>query len=330
MRFSSALAVSLAGLSFLLTVIWGPPLIRVLKHFRIAERMQILSPANEFYRLGTPTMGGILVILPVLLITLLLNAVAIVGIPVLGNSIWLPLGSLVLFAGLGTVSDWRHLKGIRRGGLKATTKFLVQIGLAAVIAYGLWQVLDVPEMFIPLVPGEIELGLWYLLVAVIVIVSATNAVNLTGGIEGLSGLIMVVAFGSYGAIALYLGQVFLARFCFTVVGALLGFLWFNIKPAQLMMGNTGTYALGATLGVVALMTGYWILLPLIAFIPLVEAVSVMMQVGYFRMTGGRRIFRMAPYHYHLELGDWSETQIVQRFLLINLLFALVGVALAVV
>jgi len=126
------------------------------------------------------------------------------------------------------------------------------------------------------------------------------------------------------------GQVFLARFCFTVVGAIFGFLWFNVHPALLFMGDTGSLSIGATLGVIALMTGQWILLPLIAIIPTSTALSVVMQVGYFKLTGGKRLFKMAPLHHHFELSGWSETQVVQRFWLIGLLFAMLGMALALV
>ncbi len=327
---SSALAIALAGLSFMLTIIWGPPLIRVLQMYRIAERIQVLSPLRDFTRLGTPTMGGLLVIVPVTLITLLLNAATLLGVDVLGNSILLPLGMMLACGLLGMVSDWRHVMGVLRGGLRARVKFVFQVGLAALAAYGLSaNILDAPELFLPITGREMELGGWYIPAAMVVIIASTNAINLTGGIEALSGMVSAVAFGGYGAIALVQEQVFLARFCFTVVGALLGFLWFNIKPAQLIMGNTGTLALGAALGVVALMTGHWLVLPLIAFIPVLEVVSVILQVTFFRWTGGRRLFRMAPLHYHFELLGWSETQIVQRFWLVNLLFALVGVTLAV-
>ncbi len=146
----------------------------------------------------------------------------------------------------------------------------------------------------------------------------------------LAGLIAATAFAAYGGIALLQGQTFLGRFCFTIVGALFGFLWFNVHPAQLIMGDAGALSLGATLGVVALMTGQWLLLPLIAIIPLSENLSVMIQVGYFKLTKGKRFFKMAPLHHHFELLGWSETQVVQRFWLVGLLFAMLGMALAVV
>jgi phospho-N-acetylmuramoyl-pentapeptide-transferase len=158
----------------------------------------------------------------------------------------------------------------------------------------------------------------------------SNAVNFTDGLDGLAGLITVTAFAAYGGIALMQGQIFTARFCFSLVGGIFGFLWFNVHPAQLFMGDTGSLPLGATLAVVALITGQWLLLPLIAVIPVSEALSVILQVGYFKLTKGKRLFKMAPLHHHFELIGWSETQVVQRFWLISLMCALLGLAIAVV
>jgi phospho-N-acetylmuramoyl-pentapeptide-transferase len=146
---------------------------------------------------------------------------------------------------------------------------------------------------------------------------------------GLAGLISATILIAYGAIALYQGQVYLARFCFTLVGALFGFLWFNVHPAQLFMGDTGSLPVGAAVAVVALMTGQWLVLPVIAIIPVSEVISDIIQVGYFKLTKGKRFFKMAPLHYHFELSGLSETQIVQRFWLVGLLAAILGVALAI-
>jgi len=156
----------------------------------------------------------------------------------------------------------------------------------------------------------------------------SNAVNFTDGLDGLAGLICATAFAAYGGIALMQGNIFVARFCFTVVGALFGFLWFNVHPAMMIMGDTGSLSIGAVLGVIALMTGQWILLPVIAIIPVSEAASDVLQILYFKATKGKRLFKMAPLHHHFELLGWSETQIVQRFWLIGLLAAMIGMALA--
>jgi len=328
---SSSMAVALAGFSFMLTVIWGPPLIRVLRYFKIGKAIRVEGPERHFTKMGTPTMGGVLVVLPVILITILLNASSLIGITILGRSIIVPLGTMILFAVLGAVDDWAGLRGERKAkGLRARTKFLIEwifaLGIAGVLKY----VLLMPDMFLPGVSGTIPLGIWYIPLAAFVIVAFSNAVNLSDGLDGLAGLISATCFATYGGIALFQGQVFLARFCFTIVGAVFGFLWFNVHPALLFMGDTGSLALGAALAVVALMTGQWPLLPIIAIIPTSITLSVVLQVAYFKWTGGRRLFKMAPLHHHFELSGWSETQVVQRFWLIGLLFAMIGVALAIV
>ena len=327
----TSLALALAGLSFMITVIWGPPLLRILRHFNVGKAIRVDGPGRHFSKLGTPTMGGVMIIVPVLLLTILLNAASLVGVTVLGRSIILPMGVMVAYAALGAVDDWEGLRGRKRtSGMSARTKFTFQVILAALTSVGLYFFLDVPHLFIPGIKGDIYPGPWYIPIAIFVIVAMSNAVNLTDGLDGLAGLISATAFAAYGGIALLQGQVFLTRFSFTVVGALFGFLWFNVHPAQLFMGDTGSLAIGATLGVVALMSGQWALLPIIAIIPVSTTLSVILQIGYFKLTHGKRLLKMAPLHHHFELSGWSETQIVQRFWLISLLFAMVAVALAVV
>lgn len=329
----SSLALALAGISFMITVIWGTPLLRVLRHFKIGKAIRVEGPQRHITKTGTPTMGGLMIILPVLLITVLMNATPLLGFKRTGRSVLLPLGVLVLFALLGAVDDW---KGLHGEGLSARTKFFFQTLIALVAAVGLYYYLEVPQFYWPGVKGELELfGLWYIPLAVFWIVGMSNAVNFTDGLDGMAGLISATAFATFGGIALLQGQTFLARFSFTLVGAIFGFLWYNVHPAQLFMGDTGSLSLGATLAVIALMTGQWILLPIVAIIPVSNVLSVMIQTAYFKYTRrrfgeGRRIFKMAPLHHHFELSGWSETQVVQRFWLVSLLAAMVAVALAVV
>lgn len=325
-----ALAIGLAGVSFLITVIWGPPFLRILKYFNIGETIRIEGPERHYTKRGTPTMGGILIVVPVILVTLLMNAATLIGLTVTGRSILLPLGVMIIFALLGMIDDWDGIRGARRGiGMRARVKLPLQIILATIVAIGLVYFLDVPQLYIPGVKKVVKLGIWYLPIAVFLIVATSNAMNFTDGLDGLAGLISATAYVAYGAVALLQGQIYLARFCFILAGATFGFLWFNVHPAELFMGDTGSQPLGATLAVVAMMTGHWILLPLIAIIPVSETVSMILQVAYFRLTGGRRIFKMTPLHHHFELSGWSETQIVQRFWLISLLFAMFGIALAI-
>lgn len=328
----SSMALALAGISFMLTVIWGTPLIRILRYFKLGETIRVDGPQRHISKLGTPTMGGVMIILPVVLVTVILNAATLIGeANLLGRSVILPLGVLVSYALLGSVDDWEGLRGRRTGeGMRGRTKLIFQIIIAFLAAIGLKYVLDVPDMYLPGFNFEIELGILYVPIATFLIVAESNAVNLTDGLDGLAGLISATAFAAYGSIALMQGQVFVARFCFTVTGAVFAFLWFNVHPAQLFMGDTGSLPMGATLAVVALMTGQWPLLVVIAVIPLSETLSVVLQVAYFKISGGRRILKMSPLHHHFELSGWSETQIVQRFWLISLIGGMVGTALALV
>jgi len=327
----TSLALSLSGLAFILAVIWGNPLLRILRHLKIGKMIRMEGPDSHVTKMGTPTMGGLMILLPVAILTVLLNAVSLLGLNVLGRSIMLPLGVMIAFGALGAIDDWEGIRGPRRGlGMRARSKFIIQVVLALITAFFLRNVLQVPELYWPGLNSPIDLGGWYIPIATFIIVGMSNAVNLTDGLDGLAGLISATAFAAYGAIALMQGDVFVGRFCFTIVGAIFGFLWFNVHPAMLFMGDLGSLSLGAVLAVVALMTGQWLLLPLIAVIPVSNAVSDVLQVAYFKLTHGKRLFKMAPLHHHFELSGWSETQVVQRFWLISLLCTMVGLAIALV
>jgi len=328
---NTSLAIALSGLSFMMTIIWGDPLIRLLKAWRIGKIVREDGPDQHTAKTGTPTMGGFMILIPVTLLTILFNAVSIFGFNLLGRSVLLPLITMWAFGLLGVIDDWEGIRGPREGlGMRAWTKFAIQVVFATGIAFVLKDVLDVPQLFWFTAEESISLGLAYIPIAVFIIVGMSNAVNFTDGLDGLAGLIAATAFAAYGFVAVIQGQVFLARFCFSLVGALFGFLWFNVHPALLFMGDTGSLALGATLGVVALMTGQWLIIPLIAVIPVSEALSVVIQVLYFKATNGSRFFRMAPLHHHFELAGWSETQVVQRFWLVSLVFTMLGIALVLV
>ncbi|HEY9122521.1 MAG TPA: phospho-N-acetylmuramoyl-pentapeptide-transferase [Brevefilum sp.] len=328
---NTSVAIALSGLSFIMTVIWGEPLIRILNVWRIGKIIRQDGPDEHSAKMGTPTMGGFMILIPVTLITVLFNAVSIFGFNLLGRSVLLPLLTMWAYAVLGMIDDWEGIRGPRRGlGMRAITKFAIQIVFAIGIAIALRDILDVPQLIWFTSNEVISLGAFYIPIAVFIIVGMSNAVNFTDGLDGLAGLIAATAFAAYGFVAVMQGQVYLARFCFSLVGALFGFLWFNVHPARLFMGDTGSLALGATLGVVALMTGQWLIIPLLAVIPVSEALSVVIQVLYFKATGGKRFFRMAPLHHHFELIGWSETQVVQRFWLVSLVFTMLGMALVLV
>ncbi len=325
----TSVSLGLSTLTFILAVIWGEPLIRILRYLKIGKIIRIEGPSSHLSKMGTPTMGGWMIIIPVVAITILLNATFFIGFDIFGRAIALPLVSLVGFGILGALDDWEGIRGKRRGlGMRARTKFLIQIIFAFGLAFSLKHLLNVPEMYWPGWELPISMGVFYIPIAIFIIVGSSNAVNFTDGLDGLAGLISATAFAAYGAIAIQQGQHYIGRFCFTIVGAIFGFLWWNVHPAEMMMGDTGSQALGATIAVISLMTGQWLLLPIILIIPVSELLSVVLQIAYFKITRGRRLFKMAPLHHHFELLGWSETQVVQRFWLIGLLFAMLGIAVA--
>jgi|WetSurMetagenome_2_1015567.scaffolds.fasta_scaffold85760_2 phospho-N-acetylmuramoyl-pentapeptide-transferase len=345
-------ALALATVSFLLAVIWGRPLINLLKAKGIGKQIRIEGPNSHQVKTGTPTMGGIMILIPVFIITVVLNLANFLsgvgwgkailrifnfaeGSPLIGKSILVPLLVLVAFGLLGARDDLAGVRGQRRDGhgMAGRFKALVQIILALATALGLYFVLDLHSVAVPGIRQKIDLGLVYIPIAMFIIVASTNAVNLTDGLDGLAGSTAAISFAAYGVIAFLQGQYPLMSFCFTMVGALFAFLWYNGHPAELFMGDTGALAIGAALGVVALMTGQWLLLPIIGLVFVGETLSDIMQVGYFkwtkRRTGqGKRIFRMAPLHHHFELMGWSETHVVQRFFLISMMVGMLGVGLA--
>lgn len=327
-------ALSLGAFTFLLVTIWGAPFIEILRRLKIGKNIREGMPGEHYKKRGTPTMGGILILVPMIGITLGLNIAALIQEGITGQSILIPLTVLGGFGFLGAYDDW---EGIRRSrgpigeGISPRVKFLAQLLLAGgiTVVMSTSNVQFSNEMFVPLIPEPIGLPpvLW-ITAGVFIIIGTSNALNLTDGLDGLAGIITASAFAAYGLIAQLQGQSFLVQFCFIMVGACFGFLWYNAHPAQLFMGDTGSLALGATLGTVALMTGQWLLLPIIAIIPVAETVSVILQVSYYKFTGGQRIFRKAPLHHHFEEGGWSETQVVQRFWLVGILAAMTGIAFA--
>jgi phospho-N-acetylmuramoyl-pentapeptide-transferase len=328
-------ALTLSTVTFLFTVIWGRSLVRWLKRKGIGKQIRVDGPQSHQVKMGTPTMGGWLFIAGVVIITVALNIFNLIQRNDEGRSILLPLVTLIVFGFLGAVDDWEGIKGKRIAeGLTARTKFTIQVLLAAGIGLVLYYGLDIHSIALPGVEERINIGLIYIPLVMFIVISTSNAMNLTDGLDGLASSIAIVAFAAYGGIAYLQGPwTYLVQFCFIMVGALMAFMWFNIYPAQLFMGDTGSQALGATLGVVALMTGQWLLLPLIAIIPVAEALSSMIQVSYFKLTKrmygqGRRVFRMAPLHHHFEMLGWSETHTAQRFWMVNLLSAMLGIALA--
>lgn len=325
-------ALTLGGVTFVMAVIWGSPLVELMRRLRLGKQIRIDGPQTHMAKMGTPAMGGILIVGWVVLVSILVNIVQLVQARGIAESVTIPLGVMVAYSILGGIDDYQGLRSRPGEGMRARVKIWFQLGIAFIAAVLLYFVVNdgAGWMAVPTVPFLINIGILYIPIAMIVITGTANAINITDGLDGLAGIISATAFLSYGVISFLQDQQFLLTFSFVTVGACFAFLWYNAKPAQMFMGDVGAQALGGALGVIALMTNQWLILPVIAAVPIATMLSVTLQVVYFKLTHGKRLFKMAPLHHHFELIGWSETQIVQRWWLIAILSSMVGIALALI
>ncbi len=317
-----AFALVLGVIAFLVGVAIGRPLIRFLNHAGVGKEVSPWGPESHQAKRGTPTMGGLIVVLSVVPVTTAF-------LYLFGRlSILLPLGALLAAGTLGAFDDYLTLVGRRTEGLTPRMKLGGLTVIACLAAWVLYHELQISGVYVPLSRDLRDLGSWYLPVAVFIIVGTANAVNVTDGVDGLAAKLLAMAFLAYGFIAFLQGQFPLVTFSFIVVGAVLAFLWFNAHPAEVFMGDTGSLALGSVLAIVALMTQQWLLLPVIGVVFVIEALSVIIQTAYRRLNRDKRLFRMAPIHHHCELSGWAETQVSDRFWVLGVLGAMLGIALA--
>ncbi len=319
-RANLAASLALGSVAFVLTIIIGRPVLILLRKYKIGKRIRVEGPESHMVKMGTPTMGGIMIALSVVTLTALFNLAGRL-------SMLLPLGVLLACATLGAVDDLLNLVGGSREGLTARFKLAWLFLFATIAAWVLYNPLGLHRVFIPFV-GKFDIGLWYLPIAIFGIMGTAHAVNLTDGLDSLAGGTAAVAYIAYGVIGYLQGQLQVVAFCFTMVGALIGFLWYNAHPAQVFMGDTGSLAIGAGLAVAAFQTGQWLILPVVGFVFVAETLSVMAQVGYYKATHGKRLFKKAPFHHHFELIGWSETQVQMRFWLVGIAAGMLGIALA--
>ena len=310
--------------AFALGLILGSPFIKLLRHLRIGKQIRREGPQSHLAKEGTPTMGGALVIGVVT--SLALGVLALLPESERGDYVAqtvAPLGALIAVGVLGAVDDYVNV--VTGTGIRGRHKLLWQLLVAGIGAIYIQRHFGVTGIYVPLV-GEWEIGaVAFVAVAIFVIVGFSNGVNLTDGLDGLAGGTLVFAFLSFAFIAAARGFPWLVVLCAALIGALLAFLWFNVHPAEFFMGDTGALALGATLAVVALTTGFVALLPLAGIIFVAETGSVILQVGSFKLRG-KRIFRMSPLHNHFELIGWPEVKVTIRFWLIG---ALAGITAAI-
>jgi phospho-N-acetylmuramoyl-pentapeptide-transferase len=315
------------GVSMLATPLWSG----VLYRFRLGKRVRTSgigrSRAPVFRKLhrakiGTPTMGGVLIWVTVAIVTAFLNLSR--------SETWLPLFTIVSVGLIGALDDYLNVRGFgaKGGGIRTWHKVVAQLVIGSAGAWWFYDKLGYSTIHLPGV-GDFELGWLYVPLFILVIVATTNAVNITDGLDGLAGGLLAIAFVAFGVLSYVNGLFALAAFCATIVGALVAFLWFNIYPARFFMGDTGSMALGATLGVVAALNDALVVLPIIGFVFVAETLSVIGQLGWRRLTD-RKLFHSAPIHHHFEAIGWPETKVTMRFWIIGAVFAVIGLVIGVV
>jgi len=336
-RYITVRAAYAAVTALLLSLILGPPLIRRLRAFKIKQTIRQDGPATHFTKEGTPTMGGLLILLAIVVPTLLWANLA-------NKFIWIVLLSTVWLGGIGFLDDYLRVVKKYPKGLRGRYKIAAQICLGLVVGLLLYFYPTQQEMAgwtnVPFLKDmSLYFGAFYVLFVVLVITGSSNAVNLSDGLDGLAiGMVIFVAL-AFGALSYVTGHVKFANylniyyiegagelsvFCGAVMGASLGFLWFNCHPAEVFMGDTGALALGGALGTVAVLIKRELLLVIVGGIFVIEALSVMLQVFSFKLRG-RRMFKMAPIHHHFELMGWPESRVVVRFWIVAAILALITI-----
>ena len=325
--------VTALGVSLLI----GPSMIAWLSRSQIGQQVRDDGPASHFSKAGTPTMGGALILVIIVLTTLLWGNLS-------NHYVWLILAVTVAFGLIGWTDDYLKISRKNSAGLAGRWKYFWQSVFALIAVVYLYQVAEVPaqtSLYVPFFKSiAIPLGLGFVLLGYLMIVGMSNAVNLTDGLDGLAilpavmvgaalGLIAYVAgnieFSAYLQIPYIAGAGELAVFCGALIGAGLGFLWFNTYPAQIFMGDVGALALGAALGLLAIIVRHEIVLLIMGGLFVLETASVIIQVASFRLTG-RRVFRMAPIHHHFELKGWPEPRVIVRFWIITLVLVTIGLS----
>ncbi len=329
-------------LGFVIAFALAPWFIRQLRHFKLGKNIREVASdgkgASLYHALhskkaGTPTMGGILIWGTTLIVIGLSRLLSLVG--VFEHSLlnrketWLAVFTLVTVALLGVVDDLYNIKGWGKSkGLNIKPKFFWLSVLTLMGAWWFHTKLGYNEIHIPGV-GDFFIGAWYIPVFFFIITGTANAVNITDGLDGLAGGLLVIAFGAYSGIAFAQGLFILSAFCAVIAGTCLAFLWFNIPPARFFIGDTGALSLGATLGVIAMLTNTVLVLPFIGAIFVIETLSVILQLSSKKLTG-KKIFHIAPIHHHFEHKGWPESQVVMRFWIMGGLLATIGLILGLI
>lgn len=328
----------LAILSFALAMAWTPLLTFVLYRFKLGKSIRNTGETPVYSTLhaakgGTPTMGGVLIWLTTLLVTLFFWFLGYLAPTVFGtlnflsrSETWLPLFALVAAALVGLVDDLMNVWGVgaETGGFRVRHRMILYSVIAAIGAWWFYFKLGWDTIHVPLF-GDAVIGWWYIPLFLLVIISTAHSLNLIDGLDGLAGGVTLIIMGAYSVIAFVQHRFDLAALTAVIIGSLLAFLWFNIYPARFFMGDTGAMALGVAIGILAMLTNTALLLPIFGFLLVVESLSVILQFSAKRILG-RKIFLSAPLHHHLEASGWPEPKVVMRFWVISGVMVMLGLA----
>ncbi|KUO73572.1 MAG: phospho-N-acetylmuramoyl-pentapeptide-transferase [Clostridia bacterium BRH_c25] len=303
--------------AFVMALVAGPVFIPVLTRMKFGQMVRDDGPQSHLKKIGTPTMGGIIIVVPAAAVALAFSK---------DKDMLLMLITTILFGLIGFIDDYFKIKNKRSLGLRAWQKMSAQLLVSvfmAFVASGISQVGT--EVLIPFTGRFVDLGALYIPFVVLVFVATVNSVNFTDGLDGLAGGVTVVVLGFFSVIALAAGHVGQLVFLGSIIGALLGFLRFNSHPAQVFMGDTGSLALGGAIAAVAVITKLPLFILIIGAVYVLETLSVIIQVAYFKLTGGKRFFKMAPLHHHFELSGWAESKVVSVFIIVSIILCLIGI-----
>ncbi|CDQ40208.1 MULTISPECIES: phospho-N-acetylmuramoyl-pentapeptide-transferase [Virgibacillus] len=322
----SVLLITIA-IAFLITVLFSPIFIPFLRRLKFGQSIREEGPQSHMKKTGTPTMGGLMIVFSVIITSIIMAAKT--SPDGIGYELWVLLLVLIGYGLLGFLDDFIKVAMKRNLGLTSKQKMLGQLIIALIVYFILRDQGFPTYISIPGTSVQLELGWGYALLIIFMLVGASNAVNLTDGLDGLLAGTAAIAFGAFGILAWYgFPQNEVTIFSLAVVGALLGFLVFNAHPAKVFMGDTGSLALGGAIAAIAILTKLEILLVIIGGVFVIETLSVIIQVISFKTTG-KRVFKMSPLHHHYELLGWSEWRVVTTFWLVGLIFAALGIYIEV-
>ncbi len=325
-----------SGVAFLLGVFVFPDFIKFVKEYKLTQKIRQEGLSGGISKLfsklhahksGTPTMGGVVIlfsIITTIVISRIFSYFGIIEHSILNRGeTYLPILTMIAVGILGVIDDYLNIKekGAQKG-LSARVKFWSLFIFAVLGAFWFsfklgWSIIHIPGI------GDFDIGLWYFPLFVFILVGTANSVNLTDGVDGLAGGLLIISYTVFAVIAYFFGLPILAVFCAVVVGAISAFLWFNVPPAKIFMGDTGSLALGATLGVIAMLTNAVFILAIVGFVFVFETISVILQLFWKRFFK-KKLFAIAPIHHHFEQKGWSETQVVMRFWIIGAGFGILG------